>query len=799
MFDHDKAPTVVQTAVATKTFVSISALVSLFISVAALGVSLASLLIVSQLPSSSMATLSLTLNASPINTWTASALVAEPSQTGCVFSCSNFEDYDSCLGQEDYGCTWDGEAMICNGENTDKYILCSDIYDEYTCNAANCTWNYDSEICEGSYSYCGAIQDYGACQYGLSSFGCSWVWVEANPTSQATCPVPQLTVKNSAGNVLTTFELSNSSPQTKTITNTSADTLTFSFTNDCCLGWNGSSCTQGGTDIQVSSIAINGVSESIQRTLFSNGNNFTVTYSSLPGPVDSGTVDPTGGSIPLAGDFNGVLFSDGGLVMQGVLPEDFDTIIIGPIGIRVSANEAGCGSAEGGATVCTLNTNLIGGSHTLTLSSNGQNVESASFASPDIPPTCGNNTIDAGELCDRFKVGAATCSSASDGDYDSGILGCSMDCQHWDTSRCFLQSDTAGVVDLHFYVNLPYTMTTEGAARLVSSVNAFYRGQGIDIMFRVGNIIQDYHGACPEGGDRNVIICIGPDKGGDTGGFYNYSRYIEISSQKFAREGFSKTTEMAIKHELGHYLGLRDLYWLTILPANPEDNRPIPSLPRADISTDIMFSSLSGNTFIAENKAILKYNVEKYKTNGADGIVNPFARTPQKIMANINCLGQRFTSAPANRSDVESSLTVSYRPEPPRPYYLFELPKITTSPWPLKDFGYSNLTVFYFQCLVANEGGGWDGGYTDYWYSTLNYDQCFIKAGGLTDKYHPCALDCSVNHDWCTNTSATSQANDQEYDCAGVTNYDECQYGLNGICQWDFDNERCVGYNSQDL
>ena len=48
---------------------------------------------------------------------------------------------------------------------------------------------------------------------------------------------------------------------------------------------------------------------------------------------------------------------------------------------------------------------------------------------------CGNNTIDAGEVCDGTKLGGATCASIV-GTGSTGTLRCSNDCKSYDTASC---------------------------------------------------------------------------------------------------------------------------------------------------------------------------------------------------------------------------------------------------------------------------------------------------------------------------------------------------------------------------
>ena len=46
---------------------------------------------------------------------------------------------------------------------------------------------------------------------------------------------------------------------------------------------------------------------------------------------------------------------------------------------------------------------------------------------------CGNNVIDAGELCDSAEVDTATC---TDQGFDSGTLVCNASCDGYDTDGC---------------------------------------------------------------------------------------------------------------------------------------------------------------------------------------------------------------------------------------------------------------------------------------------------------------------------------------------------------------------------
>ncbi|MDO8646802.1 MAG: glycoside hydrolase family 2 TIM barrel-domain containing protein [Candidatus Diapherotrites archaeon] len=55
--------------------------------------------------------------------------------------------------------------------------------------------------------------------------------------------------------------------------------LTFEYQNDCCIGWNGSKCTIGSTDVRLKSIQANGKTIQIDKTLYSNSDTATIVLS----------------------------------------------------------------------------------------------------------------------------------------------------------------------------------------------------------------------------------------------------------------------------------------------------------------------------------------------------------------------------------------------------------------------------------------------------------------------------------------------------------------------------------------
>lgn len=53
----------------------------------------------------------------------------------------------------------------------------------------------------------------------------------------------------------------------------------------------------------------------------------------------------------------------------------------------------------------------------------------------DVPPECGNDLIEGGELCDGYDLGVETC--ITQGFPYGGPLGCTPDCMAYDTSNCY--------------------------------------------------------------------------------------------------------------------------------------------------------------------------------------------------------------------------------------------------------------------------------------------------------------------------------------------------------------------------
>jgi ribosomal protein S8 len=60
-------------------------------------------------------------------------------------------------------------------------------------------------------------------------------------------------------------------------------------------------------------------------------------------------------------------------------------------------------------------------------------LEKKDLKSGNIGPQCGNNNIEGTEMCDGANLDSKTCQSEG---FDSGNLGCSSDCQSFDTSNC---------------------------------------------------------------------------------------------------------------------------------------------------------------------------------------------------------------------------------------------------------------------------------------------------------------------------------------------------------------------------
>ncbi|HAF95980.1 MAG: hypothetical protein A2X34_02305 [Elusimicrobia bacterium GWC2_51_8] len=163
-----------------------------------------------------------------------------------------------------------------------------------------------------------------------------------------------------------------------------------------------------------------------------------------------------------------------------------------------------------------------------------------------------------------------------------------------------------------------------GYRKLLKNINKYYADNGIDVNFSPEQINRyPVGGSCGSRAYGNdVIMCVGPGKGS----FIGWPRFI-LGANTDPPYGFTATGIRAEAHELAHFLGFQDLYWLKTLP-------PLiaPPIATKDIMTDVY---TDGVMFGPNAKYIIKMNISRLNKGGRLSILYPSSRKAKKLRVQI--------------------------------------------------------------------------------------------------------------------------------------------------------------------
>ncbi len=260
----------------------------------------------------------------------------------------------------------------------------------------------------------------------------------------------------------------------------------------------------------------------------------------------------------------------------------------------------------------------------------------------------------------------------------------------------------------------------------LNNISKLYQDNGISISFNANKIIwyQPTETCSKERYGNHLSMCVGPNKGGYLG-----PPWFQVGANTNSPFGFTPTGVRAEAHELAHFLGVRDLYWLT---TSSESDLKAPVIN--GIGKDIMFSPYpyDNTTFNEWEKNIIKYNIERLK-EGKE-IIYPANRTPLKL--NI-----KFPTFLANRL---CNIYISKRD-----YNLFKS-KLITAEGPSLSITINNEGNFQIEPSSDEVDLSYIYCPKDYryWLNFISTENCFIKNGLNAE----CNISCSVNNGWCAFT-----------------------------------------------
>jgi hypothetical protein len=271
------------------------------------------------------------------------------------------------------------------------------------------------------------------------------------------------------------------------------------------------------------------------------------------------------------------------------------------------------------------------------------------------------------------------------------------------------------------YIQSGVSGVTEATYRsFVDDINKLYSKNGIDAGFAIGNIKWYEKGSnCGSSFEGNdVIMCVGPGKGG-----YMGAPYYTVGVNTDSPYGFGDVGVMAEVHELAHYLGFQDLYWLKTTPTSS----PLPT----SIEKDIMTSPYDmSNTFGVNAKYILQMNVSKVKTGGKESIVYPKSRTPSNFSINIGIPNQMCSIYARERdySLFKSRILSNPVSKTANASGVFEMGIVAGDP------SDNNFDIYQIIC-----------GNNTYWISSLLQEDCYRQKGAN----QVCNVKCQGNNGWC--------------------------------------------------
>jgi hypothetical protein len=240
----------------------------------------------------------------------------------------------------------------------------------------------------------------------------------------------------------------------------------------------------------------------------------------------------------------------------------------------------------------------------------------------------------------------------------------------------------------------------------IENINKLYFNNDLNIKFNIGGIIwYNRDQSCGTNFYNNdVIMCVGPDKGGYLG-----PPYYVVGANTNNPFGFSPTGVRAVSHELAHYLGFQDLYWL-------RSQEPLKTPSSSEIENDLMTDPYNAaNVFGEHAKYVLNYNFERLRVGGSNSILYPRSRIASKLRINTGIPNQTCQIYTRERDYVQFNSKINTTPG---------LTKITDSFGNFQmnivagDPADNNFDIYYLDCNGNN-----------FWINSLMTEDCFRQQG----------------------------------------------------------------------
>ncbi len=254
----------------------------------------------------------------------------------------------------------------------------------------------------------------------------------------------------------------------------------------------------------------------------------------------------------------------------------------------------------------------------------------------------------------------------------------------------------------------------------IENINQLYSNNGIKVKFKPERI--EWYSGESCGSDfygNDVIMCVGPDKGGYIG-----PPYYVVGANTNSPFGFSSTGIRAEAHELAHFLGFQDLYWL---------KTQSPLIAPSIASNDLMMDPYTETNVFGELvKSVIKMNLKLLDIDGKESIKYPKDRVASKLSITIDGLPNRECKIYTRERDYtqfNSKIKVTE-----------SLVKTTDSSANFEmdviggDSVDNNFDLYYISC-----------GSNNFWLSSLETEKCFQNNG----PNHICNIRCSNTNGWC--------------------------------------------------
>lgn len=328
--------------------------------------------------------------------------------------------------------------------------------------------------------------------------------------------------------------------------------------------------------------------------------------------------------------------------------------------------------------------------------------------------------------------------------------------------RARLQAAAAGAgreatVKITAYIQRGVDGVDEASFReFISKINDYYRDNDIAVSFTPERIEwYDESESC--GSDvygNDVILCVGPGK---KAGGYRGPPYFVVGANTDPPYHFTDIGVRSAVHELAHFLGFQDLYWLRSLP---------PSVAPAMENNLMIYHYDPPFVFESRARKVLNMNARLLAEGGRDAILYPKKRVPFRLKLEIEgAANQGCDVYTRDRDPLESKSKLRAAPSlrattDAGGAFLMEVIG--------GDSEDKNFDLYRVAC-----------GSKEYWANSLAVEDCYQAFGGNVAAA-VCPIRCSTPGEWCAFSPGTPEQAPPGGACALAAEVK--RYDANGDC-----------------